>query len=807
MTPDLITSPPPIFSSLIVGLLLATAFQLLLTSLGIAAGVSAMRYAPAAPGSPSQEKTGGNPGFWVGMGTLLTVNLGLSGACFLAIKLNQVSTVSAGAVLGVVIWAGYFLVLTWLSTQAVGSVLGTIAGTLTAGLRGLVGTVQKALRPRSENPELAVLQNQLDSTEGAIHSLQSALDTVVHDRERLEETVRSSPQPQPQVDAQQIRREVMRLLQDPTVPSPAPDSNQDDRPSAEEPGEQRGATGRSQAQPEGNEALTAWLQSASPDELLSDRLMATVQQFLTSSEAGEEIVSQLRQNAMPLFKHLRHRVLQRVDLSDQEVGRVLQQIQTWFRSPEEGEFPTEVGEEPHNPIQADVEDYLLNAESWQLNRKTIQQEFQEIIYDPEADPELVRQQLKPLDPHFLRSVLEQRQDLSHKKLAKAVGRLESARQAVLRSLNQHIDAANSQRAEVWQALETYVGDRTQKLTARTIQRQIKSMAKDLDGKAVPSFDREQVEGWLVDRQDLSEKRIQKVLEHLEKHWNDRMIPDAPMSTPSPSLPKRWALRASAQTQDVWQTLMEYLHQADLEDLNLETLGTHLAHWVEKARHQWGSLDELKDAVLQWDQRALVAILLQREELSEEEAHQFAEQVKTVAHGLVDRTTSAQKSMQQAVSTLIETLPNSLGQSWDEGLKQTLTQALSEAQEVLGASGNTVGETVGNYLQTFSQEAQTLLQEAREGASETLTHQVRDRFDTARSSILNQLNQLQHQAQQQVEELKLQAQLQAESARKSIAVAAWWLFSIALTSVASSAAAGAIAVGGMDWVQRVFAVSF
>lgn len=119
---------------------MALAFQLLLTNLFIALGVSAL-----GTGSNNNESSGGlgetigKVEGAVGVWALMTSTIALFGACFLAVKLSLIESTLLGAIIGVVIWSTYFSLVVWLGSKAVGSLLGTLVSTATSGLQTVMG--------------------------------------------------------------------------------------------------------------------------------------------------------------------------------------------------------------------------------------------------------------------------------------------------------------------------------------------------------------------------------------------------------------------------------------------------------------------------------------------------------------------------------------------------------------------------------------------------------------------------------------------------------------------------------------------
>lgn len=176
-----------LLAALIVGLITAFAFQFLLTSFGVAIGLSAWgiqaaRNQPIEPieqteeqpeqnleqNSQAEANESSNPiGTIAGFGILLTVNIVLFGSCFLAAKFSQVNQPWLGAIEGIVIWSAYFLMLIWLSTNAVSSFVGTLFDVATGGLRRMITTIAAAFshqdKPVSEAEMIAAIREEMQS--------------------------------------------------------------------------------------------------------------------------------------------------------------------------------------------------------------------------------------------------------------------------------------------------------------------------------------------------------------------------------------------------------------------------------------------------------------------------------------------------------------------------------------------------------------------------------------------------------------------------------------------------------------------
>ncbi|XGV98777.1 MAG: hypothetical protein ACAF41_07510 [Leptolyngbya sp. BL-A-14] len=1035
---------PPVLVTLFTGLLIAFAVQLLLTTFGVAAGITAIGYLPGGQSEPAEPDaelegkaetettaetghsgTAGKIGFAVGAGTLLTINTVLFVASFLAVKLSLVSTLTLGATLGIVIWAGYFLVLIWLSSKAAGSVLGLVAGVISAGAEGLITTVTAALGRRKNATEAlpTALDKRLTATESSLDALQTQLEASTRTVETTLQEYVQTLQP-PKLDLEPIRSEVAAILAQAGLPSVAQKTalSQIDRQTLVGLVSQRTDFSKHdvkqivdqveavwQEATGGRDAIadmTAFFQAASPDQLTPEAVNDRLQQLRADAQAPPhypaqhtDLASLASLDSKQVVKRLAQTVRDRVDLSDLDVGKILQQLQKFTQSSDAADADDST--DPLNTtIASDVEAYLLNAYPWNLTRKTVAEEFKDVIYDPEANPVAVKQQLLTLDRDAFMALLEQRDDLTAKKIAKIVDRLEGTRLNVLESLEAAISEASpkafhaqvseylrtakqsalkpasfqkhlqtllhqaehqlehwsdhlqyltrdrlleslkerqdlgqkeldalitqletgrdrlleeiqtrqaqlsNEAVALWQQMGDYVSDRSQKLTARNMQRQLKTLLKTTQGEFevlqsyLPSFDAEAVKQWLASREDLSEKQQKRVLTQLERTWNSLLpVPqatvDVAQSSDSPvltilvdylqhldpatvnvaklpqellhylaqhhlsgerlgelthmgwvslvehvqqrqdltaeqqqqlieqlqqaiytfgKLPRRFVLRTRRQMQHWQDSLSEYLRYAEREDLSVDRLPQLLQRLFQEAqtsdtgKENW--LESLQQMLSSFDQTRFMALLSERGDLTEAEVSHLLETLETAINQAIEHAKTLQQQAQDTLTTALEQVQHYMAAlplpdlDYDR-LKDELQQLLFNPSSGLDTLSSAVGDTIRDQLGRFNRHTLSTLLSTRDDLSETVVQKLIDRVDAVRLSTINRIETIQQDAQHRVETLKQQAQRQAEETRKAIATAAWWLFATAFSSALTAALAGAIAVGGLEWLEQLY----
>ncbi len=292
----LVFSGPQFFIALIAGVLMAFAFQFLLTNFTLAAGISSGEN----PVESEEADTWGGKisevESKVGAWALVTVNIALFIACFLAVKLTLINSLTLGAITGVVIWSAYFLLLLWVSSTAIGSIVGSVASTAGSGIQGVMAVAGTALGGRAANAQI------VNTVEASVAAVRRELSSAV-DPTRVRETMQDyvADLQLPQLDLKQIRNDFENLLSGSELRSIADSdvlqnvnrqtfvdlissrtdlSKQDVNRIADQlEGAWQQVLGL-QKQTDPQAKLLNFLQSASPEELTSDQLSNTLGQLV-----------------------------------------------------------------------------------------------------------------------------------------------------------------------------------------------------------------------------------------------------------------------------------------------------------------------------------------------------------------------------------------------------------------------------------------------------------------------------------------------------------------------------------------------
>ncbi|MFQ4135964.1 MFS transporter [Nodosilinea sp. PGN35] len=665
-------SGPQFFIALTAGLLMAVAFQFLLTNLTVAAGISS-EADPVDDDADSWGQQARSLEARVGSWMLFTVNIAVFAACFLAVKLTLVQNMWLAAIVGLVIWAAYFLLLLWAGSRTVGSAVSAVGSTASTGLGGILGTVATALGGSAANAQIV---NTVEASVQAVtQELKSELASGMAP-ERLRDTVAdylenlSLPQP---VEGE-FGRQLTELLQN------------GGQASEQGNGENFVSAAATVAQAATGGGLTPGLvrlaQAAAPEELKSGKLQEVIDQLNRTlrSQSGSGLPQQVVGQAV---NALVSTVAQRVDLSDVDVEQIAQQLSSQANTlgQQASAQASRLSDSMRLPgtfslLRTDIENYLLKSPSWYLRSENLDSGFRQVLRDPEADAGLVRQQLEPLNRRYFVSVLERREGLDAGRVNDLADELELIRQEVLSQVREAEEA--SHRDDLRQQVEAYLSSAPkQALSPEQIGETFLALLADPEasyetvGGRLVQFDRDTLRQLLLGgRQDLDENEIEPLLDALEQA-RDRIL---------------------NQSQEQWQQMQHqagefrgrveaYLQETSPPELSLE----HIQQNLERLAHlPEAGLLVARAGLGQIDRDSLEQTLAQREDLSPEQVHEIVDQFEAVRHSIVhapqELAGQAQDQFNQLIGQIADYLrQTNLDELDPEGLSHDLQQLLRSPQ--------------------------------------------------------------------------------------------------------------------------------
>ncbi|MFP5273130.1 MFS transporter [Coleofasciculus sp.] len=763
----LVFSGPQFFIALIAGVLMAFAFQFLLTNFTLAAGISAGDNPLDADESESWGSKISEVESKVGVWALVTVNIALFIACFLAVKLTLITSLTLGAITGVVIWSAYFLLLLWVSSTAMGSVVGSVANTAGSGLQGVMTIATTALGGRAANAQIV---NTVEESVAAVRrELSSAVDPT-----RVQETVQDyvADLAIPKLNLKQIRNDLENLLSGSELRSIAESdilqnvnrqtfvdlvssrtdlSKQDINGIADqlEAAWQQVLGKQQQTDPQAK--LLNFLQEASPEELTSGQLGDKLGQLVgvgAGKSNGGNGNGGFGEQALQLgVSALMSRVLSRTDLSDIDVEKISDQLQQFKdKATEQAKnLSSQVTErlpgQPFNTIKADVENYLLDSKPWHLNRETIKQEFKDVIYDPEAAPKAVRQQLEQLNRDDFVNLLESRDNFKSEKIADIADQLEGIRQEVLETVQGAESEEQSQ--DIRTRVENYLRNTNkEELNPEGIEHDFQALLDDpqagIDAlrQRLSQFDRDTLVQLLSQRDDLSQEEVEQRVSQLES-TRDRVLSQA----------QELQDQGKSKADELRGKVEEYLRNTNKEELNPDAIEQELQTLLDDPQ---AGLSALRQRLSEFDRDTLVQLLNQREDLSQEEINQVIDQFLNVRDTILNAPRelagSAKEQYEQIKNKIAEYLRNTNLEELDpEGIKQDLAKILDDPKQ--GAL------SVRERLSEVDRETLVKLLSQREDLSEEDVNRIIDQVQDGIQSLVKAPRRLASRAKGKVQDVQ------------------------------------------------------
>ncbi|WP_245911986.1 MFS transporter [Brunnivagina elsteri] len=997
-------SGPKFLVALFAGLIMAIAFQLLFTNFSVAVGISS-----GADVADDDTDTIGNQiravEAKVGIWSIFTMSLALFAACFLAVKLSLIESAFLGAIIGIVIWSAFFALIIWLGSSAVGSLIGSIVNTASSGLKGLMGTASAALGANAAKQQMvstaeditAAVRRELTSgfdADSIKNTLQSSLSSVQLPQFNLQDIRSQFDQILKDIDFQSLGDgELLKNVNRQTfldLISSRTDFSKSDINRIADQLEVAWQQAFNRQNP--TEQVINLLKSASPDELKSEKIGERLKELVAVGNGnGKQTNGLIKQTMQSGVGAVAGAVLDKIDLSNVDFDRVTHQLQEIkgkvkdidveyitqeLKKLRDKATDTVAANIPKaandNTIKGDVEEYILHSFSWHFNRITLQDEFHEIIFDPNISPKVIRPQLEELNQEYFVNLLNQRQDISEARAKEISEQLESLRREVLElvknsegdetypslrsrvesllsstskdelnaeeftekfrellqdsetnaeeltsgfgelnrdtlinSLQQRQDLsaeeANNivnrlegardkilnQATELRQKVEEYLRNTNlDELNPEGIERDFKTLIDEPQAGVealrdrLSQFDRQTLVQLLSQRQDLSEERVNEILDNLEsvrdsilqapqkaatkvkeqygqtidsiteylrstnlEELNPEGIqrdlqkflqePNVGASALGERLshfdrdtlvtlltqrgdlneeqinhiidsfqqtinnlvkaPQRLAKSASKRVIDFEQNLENYLRNTNKEELNPEGIKRDLQLLLQSPR---AGAESLGDRVTKIDRSTLVALLSQREDISEEEANRIVEQIISTRDSIFEQFQQIQKRIQSALDSVFGKIRNYLNSLERpelnyEGIQQDFSKLFDDPQ--------TGFDALRDRLSQFDRNTLVAVISSREDISEEQANQIVNRIESTRDRVLQRAELIQTETQKRLSEVKEKTKKQARDAKKAVAEAAWWLFGTAIASLSASVLAGAIAVRGVWFI--------
>ena len=356
------------FIAIIAGILLAFAFQFLLSNLAVALGINMIgdvREMSSDSGSYTTREdesdstpTGVKITSGLGMFMLLTMTISAFFASLIAVKLSQTPDNTVGFTLGLVIWAGYLLLGLYMDTK----IISGIAGSVFDAVKSTLGAGSSAIGNMfSSNKKDQAKETARETVQAIQEEVMQEYD-LSNVEEKLDEYV-NKLQPQ-RMDVDNIHEQLAQLLNDVRI--------------------------KEQYTPENPESIKSLVLEVASEQ----------------PNFGEEDKQKLK-NAFSKLKDVREGDGSRADKTMAAVDKL---------SP--------MDEEKSKEYRQKIEQYLRDTNEEELQPEKLKEDLNEILNDPQAAPDVMQARISKIDRSTLKSLLSNMQGMDDQKVEKYLDKAE-----------------------------------------------------------------------------------------------------------------------------------------------------------------------------------------------------------------------------------------------------------------------------------------------------------------------------------------------------------------------------------------------
>ena len=673
---------PQFFAALVAGVVLAFAFQLLFTNLGIAAGISMAGGSSNSSSSTHDHHESHSLGHTIkkvgtalGIATLISVSLALFIASFLAVKLGLFVAPLSGIIVGLVIWATFFTLMVAFSSSAIGSLLGSVVNTATSGMQSILGTATAAIGAGAASKQVV---NTAEAAAAAVRKeLGMAIDPVSM-RENVEDFLQSIKPAG--IDINKIAQDFERLLDDENLHeiADADSLSSVDRNTFIQLISDRSDISKRDAERIADKLDSVWSKTArklkpssDPIGRFTDYVKTATREQLVGTDLGskiDDLIGEIGKNrsssqsSNPLMRaatsfgasSLANLVMGRTDLSDLDVDKIVKQFnQLQGQIGEQtNKVATQVGlkSEPETTVKKDIRYYLEHAYPWQLKQQNLDREFRNLIYDPAADPLAVANELRRIDRAYFVEILTQKGLLSQTQISSIANILEAIRLEVIATAE--AAHAREKSIELMSQVEHYLTTAPREsFTPEKIQIEFKPILEDFNASyeelttRLAVLDRPTLERMLELRHDMNEVEISAIAGELELA-RDRVLEDSHKNLG----------QAQAVADRQWLQVQSYLRDTGRGELNPEGIKRELGLMLNDPA---AGSSALKARLSNFDRDTLVQLLAQRQEFSEEQIEDILDSVEGIWMKVITApqklTAKAQEQYDQATTAISDYL--------------------------------------------------------------------------------------------------------------------------------------------------------
>ncbi|MFV8226191.1 hypothetical protein [Christiangramia aquimixticola] len=488
---------PQFFITVIAGVILALGFQFILTALSVATGISAIGDVKKSyvqgknhtagkhsfgddSGDDDDDSNSGSTAVKVtagfGIWSTITVAISLFAATALALNLSMIANTMVGITLALVIWATFFILLFYLESKVVNTLVGGLINTATAGLRSSAEAVKGMFATSKEKK----IQNMADHTiEKVREEFQSPIDEDSIHRS-IDDFFTRFDQKMP--DYQKVKQDIEEIVNN-SVEKSNENSNQNNS---------------------GGSSPMKWM---AVQNVISTAIDSSSKD---SSPEGKGKTEQLKQ----LQKELKEAYAEG-DTNEEKAKKVIAKL-TPAEEEQVGEYMTK------------IKDMLSSNGSSSMSESDLKNRINEIIKDPKVEAQKLGGKLGELDRNEVISFLSSNTSLSRMEIEKYADKVEKVVRTIQIELSGNtndsmLDDLKAQVQKLISGIGSSNGESTQDFSGlgSMLQAKLESQKGNLSTmkQRLKNYDREQIIATVTNNTRIDRKDIDKVVDTIEDSKN------------------------------------------------------------------------------------------------------------------------------------------------------------------------------------------------------------------------------------------------------------------------------------------------
>ncbi|WP_216701575.1 hypothetical protein [Gloeothece verrucosa] len=434
-------------------------------------------------------------------------------------------------------------------------------------------------------------------------------------------------------------------------------------------------------------------------------------------------------------------------------------------------------------VKLRIESYLRDTGKDELNPEAIERELKLLLEDPQVGAAVLRSRVSRFDRDTLVKLLSTREDLSEQQVNEILDNLERTWSRLVHAPGELSGKLQQQYTQVSSTIADYLRNTgKEELNPEGIQRDLRRLLEDPRAGAsairqrLAMMDRDTLVKLLSQRQDLSEQQVNQIINEVQSVLKSVV-----------NAPRYLARRTQHQVHRFQDALADYLRSTEREELNPEAIQRDIRLLLNDPRL---GMESLQQRLSEFDQDTLVALLSQREDISEQEAKVIIENILSVRERFVQQVRNIQYKIQDIIDGILNRIRDYLNglkrpELNYDGLTHDIRQLFDDPKAGF--------ESLRDRFSQLDRDTLVAVLSSREDISQADAERIISNIERIRDRILQRAERIQQQAQLRVEQVKEQAQRQVEETRKAAEAASWWLFFTAFISAIASATAGALGV--------------